>query len=59
VDGISLTVAGLHENAFSIAIIPHTQAVTTLGFRQVGEQVNVETDVIARYVERLIDQERS
>jgi riboflavin synthase len=59
VDGISLTVAGLHENAFSIAIIPHTQAVTTLGFRQVGEQVNVETDVLARYVERLIDQERS
>ena len=55
VDGVSLTVAGLHKGAFSIAVIPHTQAVTTLGFRQVGEQVNVETDVIARYVERLLN----
>jgi riboflavin synthase len=59
VDGVSLTVAGLHEGSFSIAVIPHTQAVTTLGFRQVGDQVNVETDVIARYVERLLNQERS
>jgi riboflavin synthase len=54
VDGISLTVAGVDEHSFSIAVIPHTQAVTTLGFRQIGERVNVETDVIARYVERLL-----
>jgi riboflavin synthase len=54
VDGVSLTVAALDDMSFSIAIIPHTQAVTTLGFREVGDQVNLETDVIARYVERLL-----
>jgi riboflavin synthase len=54
VDGVSLTVAGLDETSFSVAIIPHTQAVTTLGFRQPGDTVNLETDVIARYVERLL-----
>jgi riboflavin synthase len=53
VDGVSLTVAGVDETTFSIALIPHTQAVTTLGFRQPGDRVNVETDVIARYVEKL------
>jgi riboflavin synthase len=54
VDGVSLTVAGVDATSFSVAIIPHTQSVTTLGFRRVGEQVNLETDVIARYVERLL-----
>lgn len=54
VDGVSLTVASLDDRSFSVAIIPHTQTVTTLGFRQVGDQVNLETDVIARYVERLL-----
>jgi len=54
VDGVSLTVAALDDESFSVAIIPHTQAVTTLGFREVGDQVNLETDVIARYVERLL-----
>lgn len=54
VDGVSLTVASLDDTSFSVAIIPHTQTVTTLGFRQVGDQVNLETDVIARYVERLL-----
>lgn len=53
VDGVSLTVAGVDATSFTVAIIPHTQAVTTLGFRQPGEQVNLETDVIARYVEKL------
>jgi riboflavin synthase len=53
VDGVSLTVAAVDETTFSIALIPHTQAVTTLGFRQPGDQVNIETDVIARYVEKL------
>ncbi len=56
VDGISLTVAAVDESTFSIAVIPHTQAVTTLGFRQTGDRVNVETDVIARYVEKLLAQ---
>lgn len=54
VDGISLTVAGLERDSFSIAVIPHTQAVTTLGVREVGSQVNLEVDVIAKYVERLL-----
>jgi riboflavin synthase len=54
VDGVSLTVAGLDATSFSVAIIPHTQAVTTLGFRRPGDRVNIETDVIARYVERLL-----
>jgi riboflavin synthase len=53
-DGVSLTLAAVDDNGFSIAMIPHTQAVTTLGLRKVGEQVNVETDVIARYVERFV-----
>ena len=54
VDGISLTVAAVDSSSFSVAIIPHTQAVTTLGFRQPGDHVNLETDVLARYVERLL-----
>ncbi|HEY3059353.1 MAG TPA: riboflavin synthase [Chloroflexota bacterium] len=54
VDGISLTVAGLDQHSFSIAVIPHTQAVTTLGFREPGSQVNLEVDILAKYVERLL-----
>jgi riboflavin synthase len=59
VDGISLTVTAVHHDGFSVAVIPHTLAVTTLGTRQVGEQVNLECDVLAKYVERLLDPERS
>jgi riboflavin synthase len=59
VDGISLTIAVMHDDGFSIAVIPHTLAVTTLGTRQVGERVNLECDVLAKYVERLLDPERS
>ncbi|HEX5095568.1 MAG TPA: riboflavin synthase [Acidimicrobiia bacterium] len=54
VDGISLTVAALHDDGFTIAVIPHTLAVTTLGARAVGEPVNLEVDVVAKYVERLL-----
>src|SRR5712692_3009486 len=54
VDGISLTVAALDNTSFSIALIPHTQAVTTLGFRQPGDQVNLEADIVAKYVEKLL-----
>ncbi|MFB6133647.1 MAG: riboflavin synthase [Halanaeroarchaeum sp.] len=56
-DGISLTVASIDEAAgtFSVAIIPTTYEVTTLGERQPGDRVNVEVDVIAKYVERMID----
>jgi riboflavin synthase len=54
VDGVSLTVAGVDQGSFSVAIIPHTRSVTTLGLLALGDRVNLETDVIARYVERLI-----
>lgn len=54
VDGISLTVAGVDATTFSIAVIPHTHEVTTLGSRTVGDRVNLEADVLAKYVERLV-----
>ena len=54
VDGISLTVAALHEDGFDVAVIPHTLAVTNLGAKQPGDPVNVEVDVLAKYVERLL-----
>lgn len=49
-DGVSLTVAGLQGNIVSIALIPYTLDVTTLGSRQVGDRMNVETDILAHYV---------
>jgi riboflavin synthase len=54
IDGISLTVASLGDEAFDIAVIPHTLAVTTLGHKEPGAAVNVEADLIAKYVERLL-----
>jgi len=54
VDGVSLTVAGVDGDAFSVALIPHTLAVTTLGTARVGDAVNLEVDVLAKYVERLL-----
>jgi riboflavin synthase len=53
VDGVSLTVAGLVPDAFTVALIPTTLAHTTLGFRAPGDTVNIEVDVVAKYVERL------
>ena len=53
VDGVSLTVAGLASDAFTVALIPTTLAHTTLGFRAPGDTVNIEVDVVAKYVERL------
>ncbi len=55
VDGVSLTVASLNGEAFSVAVIPHTLAVTTLGAKAAGDAVNLEVDVLAKYVERLLD----
>ena len=52
VDGVSLTVAGLTEGGFTVALIPHTLEVTTLGTRTAGDLVNLEVDVIAKYVAR-------
>jgi riboflavin synthase len=54
VDGVSLTVAALGPDSFTVAVIPHTLVVTTLGFREVGDAVNLEVDVLAKYVERLV-----
>ena len=52
IDGISLTVGEADSDAFTVALIPHTLDVTTLGARKVGDAVNLETDVLAKYVER-------
>jgi riboflavin synthase len=52
-DGVSLTVNEVDDNRFSICIIPHTLTVTTLGGLRVGEKVNLEVDLIARYLDRL------
>ncbi len=54
VDGISLTVAAVEADRFSVALIPHTLAVTTLGLKDVGAVVNLEVDLVAKYVERLV-----
>src|SRR3954452_7790965 len=54
VSGVSLTVAALDEEGVSFALIPHTLAVTTLGTLAAGAQVNIEVDVLAKYVERLL-----
>ena len=54
VDGVSLTVADLREDAFAVALIPHTLEVTTLGALEVGERSNLEVDVLAKYVEQAL-----
>lgn len=57
VDGISLTVTAVEENSFSVSVIPHTAAVTTLGFKRVGDKVNIETDLIGKYIEKFVGKE--
>jgi riboflavin synthase len=54
VDGVSLTINGVSGNTFSLNIIPHTAEVTTMGGYAVGQSVNIEVDLIARYLERMI-----
>jgi riboflavin synthase len=54
VDGVSLTVAALDDDGFEVALIPHTLAATTLGALEPGDEVNLETDVLAKVVERLV-----
>jgi riboflavin synthase len=56
VDGISLTLVNVETDRFSVALIPHTLAVTTLGQRQVGDSVNIETDILGKYVQKLVGQ---
>jgi riboflavin synthase len=55
VDGVSLTLVEVEDTRFSVALIPHTLHVTTLGSRQVGDRVNLETDVLAKYVQRQLE----
>lgn len=54
IDGISLTVASVEADRFSVSVIPHTAAVTILGQKRLGDAVNLETDVIGKYVEKLL-----
>ena len=54
VDGVSLTVVEVDNGSFSVALVPHTQQVTTLGRKRTGDAVNLEADLVAKYVERLV-----
>jgi riboflavin synthase len=54
VDGVALTITALRDDAFEVALVPHTLAVTTLSDLQPGDRVNLEVDVLAKYVERLV-----
>jgi riboflavin synthase len=58
VDGCSLTVVEALEDGFTVALIPHTADVTTLGVKQAGDHVNLEVDMVAKYVERLLEGHR-
>jgi riboflavin synthase len=56
VDGVSLTLVDVLADRFSVALIPHTLAITTLGFRQVGDAVNIETDLFGKYAMKYVAQ---
>ena len=58
VNGISLTCFGLNENRFSVAVIPYTYAHTNLGNLQEGQEVNIEFDMVGKYISRMIGQEK-
>ena len=59
IDGISLTVAKVTDSSFSVSVIPHTAAQTILGSRKKGDVVNLENDIVAKYIEKLIKPENS
>jgi riboflavin synthase len=54
IDGISLTVFSLKDNSFSVEVIPHTLRCTTLGFKQTADYVNIENDMLVKYVEKIL-----
>ena len=56
IDGISLTVAYVDENVFRVSVIPHTRKITSLGGKKAGDTVNIENDIIGKYVEKLMKQ---
>ena len=55
VDGISLTIVGVKDDSFSVSLIPHTMKITTLGIKKKGDKVNLEVDMLARYVKNILD----
>jgi|TARA_B100001750_G_C15487964_1_gene589440 riboflavin synthase len=55
VDGVSLTIVDIEEGAFSVALIPHTLQVTNLGIRSLGQEVNIELDILGKYVRRYLE----
>ncbi len=59
IDGISLTVVDLSEGEFSVVIIPHTAKVTTIGFKGPGDTVNLEADIIGKYIARFLKRDRN
>jgi riboflavin synthase len=54
VDGTSLTVASVDDSSFTVSLIPETLSRTTLGIRNVGDEVNLEVDIVAKYVEKMV-----
>ncbi len=59
VDGVSLTLVDVEDGRFSVALIPHTLAHTTLGFKRPGDPVNLETDLLAKYVQKHLSAQKS
>ena len=59
VDGVSLTLVDVEDGRFSVALIPHTLAHTTLGFKRPGDPVNLETDLLAKYVQKCLAAQKS
>lgn len=55
IDGASLSIVGFENNTFSVSLIPHTQEMITLGKKKVGDFVNIETDLVGKYIERLLN----
>ena len=58
VDGISLTVTEADDSGFGVSLIPHTAKMTTLGYKSAGDAVNLETDILARYVEKMLGMDK-
>ncbi|ACI20215.1 MULTISPECIES: riboflavin synthase [Thermodesulfovibrio] len=56
VDGISLTIVDILSDSFTVVVIPHTANMTTIGLKKVGDKVNLESDIIAKYVEKFVNQ---
>lgn len=57
VDGISLTINQCHSTGFEVSIIPHTARMTTIGLKEIGEPVNIETDIVGKYVQQFLKRE--